>query len=99
LDELYRRFIVLADQIKNVQDHHLLELIRENCGQSPRIAPKHVEQTPMVVAAAAGQGRSSTSYSPSAITLSVSADFTPRDLPRNSMAEHHCEQEDYLWGV
>src|ERR1700756_3976601 len=99
LDELYRRFVVLADQIKNVQDHHLLQLIRENCGQSPRIAPQQVEKTPMVVAAAAGQGRSSTSYPPAAITLSVPADFTPRDLPRNSMAEHHCEQEDYLWGV
>ena len=99
LDELYRRFVVLADQIKNVQDHHLLQLIRENCGQSPRIAPQQVEKTPMVVAAAAGQGRSSTSYPPAAVTLSVPADFTPRDLPRNSMAEHHCEQEDYLWGV
>src|SRR5499427_5476192 len=29
LDEVYRRFVVLADQIKHVQDHHLLQMIRE----------------------------------------------------------------------
>jgi 2-isopropylmalate synthase len=29
LDEIYRRFVVLADRIKHVQEHHLLELIRE----------------------------------------------------------------------
>src|SRR5690242_7044009 len=29
LDEVYRRFIVLADEIKTVHDHHLLELVRE----------------------------------------------------------------------
>jgi 2-isopropylmalate synthase len=29
LDEVYRRFVVLADEIKHVADHHLLDLIRE----------------------------------------------------------------------
>ncbi len=29
LDDIYRRFVRLADKIKNVEDHHLLELIRE----------------------------------------------------------------------
>jgi len=36
LDEVYRRFVVLADQIKHVADHHLLDLIRET-----RLAPRH----------------------------------------------------------
>jgi 2-isopropylmalate synthase len=27
LDEVYRRFVILADRIKNVEDHHLIELI------------------------------------------------------------------------
>ena len=35
LDEVYRRFVVLADQIKHVADHHLLDLIRET-----RLAPR-----------------------------------------------------------
>src|SRR6202521_4222937 len=29
LDEIYRRFVVLADRIKKVQDHHLLELVQQ----------------------------------------------------------------------
>jgi 2-isopropylmalate synthase len=29
LDEIYRRFVVLADQIKHVEEHHLLELIQQ----------------------------------------------------------------------
>jgi len=29
LDDIYRRFVVLADRIKRVEDHHLLELLRE----------------------------------------------------------------------
>src|ERR1700694_3781684 len=43
LDEIYRRFVVLADQIKNVHDHHLLELVREADGERHRIPPGRVE--------------------------------------------------------
>src|SRR6202022_2673801 len=32
LDEIYRRFVVLADETKHVHDHHLLELIHETPG-------------------------------------------------------------------
>ena len=31
LDEIYRRFVVLADRIKKVQDSHLIELIQDVC--------------------------------------------------------------------
>ncbi len=34
LDEIYRRFVLLADRIKNVEDHDLLPLILEVHGQS-----------------------------------------------------------------
>src|ERR1700757_4707291 len=33
LDDIYRKFVVIADRIKKVQDCHLLELIEEVCGQ------------------------------------------------------------------
>ena len=36
LDEVYRRFVRLADKIKHVEDHHLLELIREARRDGPR---------------------------------------------------------------
>jgi 2-isopropylmalate synthase len=36
LDEIYRRFVVLADKIKHVEEHHLLELIQQVRGASFR---------------------------------------------------------------
>jgi len=33
LDEIYRRFVVLADKVKRVEEHHLLELIRQVGGR------------------------------------------------------------------
>jgi 2-isopropylmalate synthase len=35
LDDVYRRFVVLADKIKHVEEHHLLELIRQGEGRTP----------------------------------------------------------------
>ncbi len=34
LDEIYRTFVVLADKIKHVEEHHLLELIQETLGKT-----------------------------------------------------------------
>ncbi|HET7440019.1 MAG TPA: 2-isopropylmalate synthase [Terriglobales bacterium] len=98
LDELYRRFVVLADKIKHVEDHHLLELIRENSTLSQRIPPAPVNEISLAVAAAAGQSRISP-YTIKPLTSAPTSHLSVRELPRNPMAEHHCEQEDYLWGV
>src|SRR5258707_5423635 len=55
LDDVYRRFVVLADQIKHVEDHHLLQLIREARPVTKRM-PQHVEAVPpAVITAAVGQ--------------------------------------------
>src|SRR5215469_8915691 len=51
LDEVYRRFVILADKIKHVEDHHLLELIGETRQETPRIPPAHVEIPASIVAA------------------------------------------------
>jgi 2-isopropylmalate synthase len=97
LDEIYRGFVILADKIKNVQDHHLLELIRETHGQAQRIRPAHVDEISIAMAAAAGQTR--TPLFPKSFSIHMPAEVHTSALPKNSMAEHHCEQEDYLWGV
>src|SRR5207302_10275495 len=39
LDDIYRRFIRLADKIKHVEDHHLLELIRDTHKPSTSATP------------------------------------------------------------
>jgi 2-isopropylmalate synthase len=89
LDEVYRKFVVLADQIKNVEDHHLLQLIREVRHEAPRIPPAHVETVPGAIAAAAGK-----SY-----PVPAPMERHPLEMTLHSAHEHHAEQEDYLWGV
>src|SRR5881394_3452617 len=88
LDEVYRRFVVLADQIKRVEDHHLLQLIREARGTTKRM-PAHVDSLPpTVIAAVAGQG-----FHPGPV------ERHPLEMSLHSAQEHHGDQEDYLWGV
>ena len=58
LDEIYRKFVVLADEIKHVHDHHLLELIRETRTDGHRIPPGRVEsERAAAVAAGAEEAR------------------------------------------
>jgi 2-isopropylmalate synthase len=90
LDEVYRRFVVLADQIKHVEDHHLLQLIREARPVAKRMPPAHVEAVPpAVLAAVAGQSF----HVPGPI------ERHPLEMNLQSLHEHHGDQEDYLWGV
>ena len=92
LDEIYRKFVVLADQIKHVHDHHLLGLIHEAYGESHRIPPGRVEaEHAEAVAAGAEDSRR--------LFPAVLSDFSAVSLPANAVPDHHAEQEDYLWGV
>jgi 2-isopropylmalate synthase len=93
LDEIYRKFVVLADEIKHVHDHHLFELMRETYGDSHRIPPSRVEAEQATAAAAGG------SDSRRLFPAGVPAEFSAANLPAGASGDHHPEQEDYLWGV
>ena len=83
LDEVYRKFVVLADRIKKVQDSHLLELIQdvsrgavsnnEVAGiQSTKFPPAAVTLPfPRAVSAAAGINANSTDSHPAQISCSA----------------------------
>jgi len=89
LDEVYRRFVVLADEIKHVEDHHLLQLIREARLVAKRMPQAHVNAvSPAVIAAAAGQS----------FHVPAPIERHPLEMTLHSAHEHH-DQEDYLWGV
>ena len=93
LDEIYRKFVVLADRIKKVQDGHLLELIQDVISGS--LAKKFPPAAatlpfPRATAAAANSGDSHPAH------VSGSAGQAQVSIP---FADHHGEQEDYLWGV
>ncbi|HTM38638.1 MAG TPA: 2-isopropylmalate synthase [Terriglobales bacterium] len=91
LDEIYRRFVVLADEVKHVHDHQLLALIRESYGEAHRIPPARVE---VEQAASAAVGDESHPRFPANAT-----DYSAAHLSPVPASEHQAEQEDYLWGV
>jgi 2-isopropylmalate synthase len=94
LDEIYRRFVVLADQIKTVHDHHLLELVREVYGESNRIPPGKVGSQQ---AAAVAAGAEEAPRKP--FPIGTPSDFSVIGLTSVPSSEHLAEQEDYLWGA
>jgi 2-isopropylmalate synthase len=92
LDDIYRRFVRLADKIKHVEDHHLLELIRDTHKPAGSATPLF-EPLPSVVSAAA----SSTSPEPPR-PFPMAPQPTAFGVPVRP--DHHDQQqEDYLWGV
>ena len=88
LDDLYKRFVTLADRIKQVGDHHLLELIGNTKAQAQNSA---FGSNTLAAAASAG----SDTKRERAVPIPPRTDF-PIPFPS---ADHHGEQEDYLWGV
>jgi len=95
LDDIYRRFVRLADKIKNVEDHHLLELIRETHKPASSATPLF-EPLPAAIAAAASAGTASKEPSRAyPVAQQPNAFGVPLPIP----VDHSHEQEDYLWGV
>ena len=94
LDEVYRRFVALADKIKTVEDGHLLELIGDAPGRASYIPDSAAKPAPTWVVPVSHEEL------PSA----------PRDLAgaREKEKSHAAHvphgsekegEEDYLWGV
>jgi len=86
LDEIYRSFVTLADRIKQVQDHHLLELIGAAREREKAMVP--AESQARAVAASAGASNK--------LKQPIS-DFHVSSVPLAT--KEHAEQEDSLWGV
>jgi 2-isopropylmalate synthase len=104
LDDIYRRFVRLADKIKHVEDHHLLELIRETHKPSTSATPL-IE--PMQAAKAAAANAPASSGLPEPVPEPVKPfPMVPQTnafgvpLPVHGESHHEqTQQEDYLWGV
>jgi hypothetical protein len=93
LDDIYRRFVRLADKIKHVEDHHLLELIRDTHKPAGSATPL-IEPIP-----GAGAASASTPVQEAPKPFPVSAPTNAFGMSVPVAQEHHPEQEDYLWGV
>src|ERR1700741_2282113 len=101
LDDIYRRFVVLADQIKHVEDHHLLELIRDTrkpTGSATPLIEPIIPANEAVVNAPAAEPIPAEPVP----SFPASAKTNAFGLPLPAQADAHHEQtqqEDYLWGV
>ncbi|MFY9647748.1 MAG: 2-isopropylmalate synthase, partial [Terriglobales bacterium] len=113
LDEVYRKFVVLADRIKKVQDSHLLELIQDvvkgNVSHSDATDNQSKKFPPATAALPFQRAAAANANEPRPAQVSGSASQAqPRPVcpaPTNwfggasvPVADHHSEQEDYLWG-
>src|SRR5271157_4214993 len=96
LDAIYKKFVVLADKIKTVENHHLLALIRE--AQS---APAHSgKKGEAALASTSGRGNGN-GHGPAParpVASPAIGDASVRG-PQAQMMSEQDEQEDYLWGV
>jgi 2-isopropylmalate synthase len=97
LDDIYRRFVRLADKIKKVEDHHLLELIRDTHKPAASATPLF-EPLPTAIAAAAGAAASAAEPQLPFPMASQTHTFG-LPLPIAGDRNHEQQQEDYLWGV
>src|ERR1700722_7538388 len=88
-----RRFLRLADKIKHVEYHYLLELIRDTHKPAGSATPL-IEPLQGAVAASAN---TAAQESPKAFPNPAPASSFGMSVP--VAQEHHPEQEDYLWGV
>ena len=92
LDEVYKRFVLLADEVKQIDDDHLLQLVRKR-GERPSM---ETVAKPRMQAMAASAGPTSNGRHRRTIETSgvkrPAATFIPA-------AEHSKQPEDYLWGV
>jgi 2-isopropylmalate synthase len=95
LDDIYRRFVRLADKIKHVEDHHLLELIRDTHKPAGSATPLFEPlQTPVAAAASAASPEPLRPFPMAPLPNAFGA-----PLPVAADHQHDQQQEDYLWGV
>jgi 2-isopropylmalate synthase len=102
LDDIYRRFVRLADKIKHVEDHHLLELIRDTHKPSGSATPL-IEPLAQAKAAVVNAPPPVPEPEPEPIkAFPVGPQTNAFGVPLPVHGDSHHEQtqqEDYLWGV
>src|ERR1700733_7845173 len=99
LDEVYRQFVVLADQIKHVEDHHLVELIATIHKTS---ADDRTQSGPIplaIPALATARADKAREHSKRLVPMPRAAGNGIPSLPLKPIAERHGDGEDYLWCV
>jgi 2-isopropylmalate synthase len=98
LDDIYRRFVRLADKIKHVDDHHLLELIRDTHKPSGSATPLIEPIIPGNAAVVNASSVDPEAAKPFSVEEHLSTFGASIPVPTEQRHEQ-TQQEDYLWGV
>ncbi|MGD0182078.1 MAG: 2-isopropylmalate synthase [Terriglobales bacterium] len=98
LDEVYRHFVVLADQIKQVEDHHLVELIA-TVHKTVADDRMQSEPIPLAVPALATERPDKAREHSKRLVPTARSGGGGVSIRLNPIAERHGDGEDYLWGV
>jgi 2-isopropylmalate synthase len=93
LDDVYRRFVALADKIKTIEDGHLLELIRDVPSRTAYIPDTAAKTTATWMAPLSKEDAQSVHPELAGAKEKAHAAHATHG------AEREGEQEDYLWGV
>src|SRR6202140_3071500 len=101
LDDIYRRFVRLADKIKHVEDHHLLELIRDTHKPSGSATPLIEPLAPAKAAVVNAPPPVPEPEPAQAFPLGPQTNAFGVRVPVHGSDPQHeqTQQEDYLWGV
>jgi 2-isopropylmalate synthase len=100
LDDIYRRFVRLADKIKHVEDHHLLELIRDTHKPSGSATPLIEPLTPAKAVAVNAPSPMPEAEPAKLFPVGPQTNAFGVPLPVHGDSHHEqTQQEDYLWGV
>jgi 2-isopropylmalate synthase len=100
LDDIYRRFVRLADKIKHVEDHHLLELIRDTHKPSGSATPLIEPIIPAKAAVVNAPAPEPVQEPAKPFPVGPQTNAFGVPLPVHGDSHHEqTQQEDYLWGV
>jgi hypothetical protein len=105
LDEIYRRFVTLADKIKTVEDGHLMQLVRDVPARTSTI-PDSAAKTANTWMAPISRGDVNHGDARHGDVSHGDVHAAPAE-PAGAREKAHAahghghegEQEDYLWGV
>ena len=92
LDDVYRRFVTLADKIKSVEDGHLLEIVRDVPSRTSTI-PDSAAKPSLTWMAPLSHADTQPAHE------AASAKEKAHAAHAGHTNEREGEQEDYLWGV
>jgi 2-isopropylmalate synthase len=96
LDEIYRRFVSLADRIKRVEDQDLIALVDE---ETDIATADDVAEIPAVAASGSARPNNGRKHSHPSLPIPATKQYDDSTVPLRPATDSTAEAEENLWGV